>query len=165
MPEIGCSILISIADKVRRLYGRAKRRTLQELQLGLFENSGLVNAGSFASYGQRAWPRHLDRHSQNTDVLLKKARAATSQRSKGLHTHQPLWFSGFRFQGIGCGKFPIPVRLGARSAAMQFTNFLDRGSTSRTRDGQDLFRGKFPNFHPTIMHLPQIETVLFCTHL
>jgi hypothetical protein len=36
---------------------------------------------------------------------------------------------------LGCGKFPIPVWLGAPGTRVQFASFLDRCATSRTRHG------------------------------
>ena len=51
------------------------------------------------------------------------------------------------FHGLGCGKFPIPVWLGALGARVQFTSFLDRCATSRTRHGEYLFQRKFLAFH------------------
>jgi hypothetical protein len=39
------------------------------------------------------------------------------------------------FHGVGCGKFPISVWLGAQGTGVQFTRFLDRCTTSRTRHG------------------------------
>jgi len=43
-----------------------------------------------------------------------------------------------RFYCIGCGKLPVPVRLAAQRTIMQFARFTDRGTTCRTRYGDEL---------------------------
>jgi len=78
---------------------------------------------------------------------LSKPRA----RKSAAWPHRLLPFAGLQFRGLGCGQFPIPVRLGAGGAGMQFTRFLGRCTTSSTRHGQYLFRGEFPGFHNHIM--------------
>ena len=54
---------------------------------------------------------------------------------KSPRPHRQLSFAGLRFHGLGCGKFPISVWLGARGTRMQFTSLLDRRTTSRARHG------------------------------
>jgi hypothetical protein len=49
--------------------------------------------------------------------------------------HRLLSFTGLRFYGLGCGEFPISVGLVAQGTRMQFTSFLGRCTTSRTRHG------------------------------
>ena len=44
-------------------------------------------------------------------------------------------FADLGFDGLGRGKLPVAMRLGARVTGMQFTNFPDRCPTSRTRYG------------------------------
>jgi|SRR5579859_3029135 len=56
-----------------------------------------------------------------------------------------------RFHGFRCGKFPIPVRLGAWGTGMKFTNFADRRTTNSTRHSQNLLRGEFLGFHNHMM--------------
>jgi hypothetical protein len=41
--------------------------------------------------------------------------------------------AGLCFRGLGCGKFSIPVWLGARGAGVQFTSLSDRCATGITR--------------------------------
>ncbi len=53
------------------------------------------------------------------------------KKSRGLTSS----LAGLRFHVLGCGKLPVPVRLGARGTRMQFTNFPDRCTTSVTRHG------------------------------
>ncbi len=60
-------------------------------------------------------------------------------------------FAGLRFHDLGCGKFPISVWLGAQGARMQFTSFLGRCTTSRTRHGEYLFQGEVLGFHYHMM--------------
>ena len=56
-----------------------------------------------------------------------------------------------RFHGLGCGKFPISVWLGAQTTRMQFTSFLGRCTTSRTGHGEYLFQGEVLSFHHHMM--------------
>jgi hypothetical protein len=44
-------------------------------------------------------------------------------------------FPGFRFYGVGCGKLPISVWLGAKLTRIQFTCLPDSRSTGSTRNG------------------------------
>jgi hypothetical protein len=60
-------------------------------------------------------------------------------------------FLDFCFHSIGSGELPISVWFGARSARVQFTDFLDRRATSGTRHGQYLFQGQFLGLHDHIM--------------
>jgi hypothetical protein len=55
------------------------------------------------------------------------------------------------FHGLGCGKFPISVWLGAQGTGVQFTRFFDRSTTSGARHGQYLFQREFLGFHYYIM--------------
>jgi len=47
--------------------------------------------------------------------------------------HRLLSFARLRFHGLGGGKFPISVWLGAQGTRVQFTSLLAGCSTSRTR--------------------------------
>jgi hypothetical protein len=64
--------------------------------------------------------------------------------------HRLLSFSGLHFHGLGYGKFPVSVWLGAQGTRMQFTSFLGRCTASRTRHGEYLFSGEFFGFHRDI---------------
>jgi len=64
-------------------------------------------------------------------------------------TGRRLSFGGLRFHGLGCGKFPIPVWLGAQGAGMQFASFLGCCTTSWARHGQYLLAGEFFGLHET----------------
>src|ERR1700756_1700123 len=55
--------------------------------------------------------------------------------------------SGASFNGLGGGKFPIAMWLGAHGTRMQFTSFFLRCTTSRTRHGKYLFQREFLGFH------------------
>jgi hypothetical protein len=81
-------------------------------------------------------------------VLLRDNRSA--QKSAAFAS-PPLSLAGWGFQGFGCGKFPISVWLGARGTRMQFTCFIDRCTTRRTRHGQYLFQREFFGFHSHII--------------
>jgi hypothetical protein len=70
-----------------------------------------------------------------------------------------LSFAGLRFHGLSCGKFPISMWLGAQGARMQFTSFLGRRTTSRTRHGEYLFQREFLGFH---YHMMQRSTAGKC---
>jgi hypothetical protein len=67
------------------------------------------------------------------------------------------------FHGLGCGKFPIPVWLGALGARVQFTSFLDRCATSRTGHGECLFQREFLALH--YRHIMQRFEVEKCSIL
>jgi hypothetical protein len=56
-------------------------------------------------------------------------------RKRAPWPHRLLSFAGLRFRGLGCGKFPISVWLGAQGTGMQFTSFLGGCTTCRTRYG------------------------------
>lgn len=56
-----------------------------------------------------------------------------------------------RFHDLSCGKFPIPVRLGAWGTGMKFTNFPDRCTTSSTGHSHYLLRREFFGFHGHMM--------------
>jgi hypothetical protein len=62
-----------------------------------------------------------------------------------------LSFAGLRFHGVGCGEFPISVWLGAPGTRLQFTSFLGRCTTRRTRHGYYLFQSEFLGFHRNIV--------------
>jgi hypothetical protein len=49
--------------------------------------------------------------------------------------HRVLSFARLRFHGLGGGKFPISVWLGARGTRVQFTSLLVGCTPSRTRYG------------------------------
>jgi len=76
--------------------------------------------------------------------------------------HRLLSFAGLRFHDLGCGKFPISVWLGAQGTRMQFTSFLGRCTTSRTRHGEYLFQGEVLGFH---YHMMQGSTAEKCSIL
>jgi hypothetical protein len=61
--------------------------------------------------------------------------------------HRPLCFARLGFHGLGGGKFPISVWLGARGTRVQLTSLLVGCTTSRTRYGQYLFQGVVFGFH------------------
>jgi hypothetical protein len=61
--------------------------------------------------------------------------------------HRLLSFAGLHFHGLGCGRFPVSVWLGAQGTRMQFTSFLGRCTASRTRHGEYLFPGEFFGFY------------------
>jgi hypothetical protein len=65
--------------------------------------------------------------------------------------HRLLSFALAPFHSLGGGKFPIPVWLGAPGTRMQFTSFMDRCATSRTRHGEYLFQREFLAFHHQII--------------
>lgn len=71
-----------------------------------------------------------------------------------------LSFAESRFHGLRCGKFPIPVRLGAWGTGMKFTNFPDRRTASGTRHSQYLLRREFLGFH---CHMMQCWTAEKCS--
>jgi len=71
------------------------------------------------------------------------------KRSRGLAGL--LSFAGLHFHGLGCGKFSIPVWLGARGTRVQFTRLPSCCSTSRTRHGNYLPQREFLGFHNPIM--------------
>ena len=58
-----------------------------------------------------------------------------SPAQKSPWPHRLLSFALASFHGLGCGKFPISVRLGTQGTRMQFASFLGRCTTSRTRHG------------------------------
>ena len=66
--------------------------------------------------------------------------------------HRRLSFAGVRFHGLGCGKFPVSVWLGARGARIQLARLLGGGATGRTKHREDLFHREFLGFHIPIMH-------------
>jgi hypothetical protein len=68
------------------------------------------------------------------------------------------------FHGLGCGKFPISVRLGAQGARKQCTSFPDRRTASRTRHGEYLFPGEFPGFHSHMMQRSKPGKMLNIAH-
>ena len=49
--------------------------------------------------------------------------------------HQLLSFARFRFHGLGGGKFPISVWLGAQGTRVQFTSLVLGRTTGRTGYG------------------------------
>jgi hypothetical protein len=56
-------------------------------------------------------------------------------RKRALWPHGLLSFARLFFHGLGCGKFPIPVWLGAWGTRVQFTSLPDRCPTSVTGHG------------------------------
>ena len=46
-----------------------------------------------------------------------------------------LWFAALIFYGVGGGKLPISVRLGAKLTRIQFTRLPDGRATVSTRNG------------------------------
>jgi hypothetical protein len=71
-----------------------------------------------------------------------------------------LWPDGFHrdggdglgcFDGIGGGKFPVAMGLGARGTGMEFTHFPDGSATRSARHRGYLFGGEFSGFHHHIM--------------
>lgn len=60
------------------------------------------------------------------------------------------------FHSVGSGELPISVWFGARSARVQFTNFLDRGTTNKTGHEQYLLQREFLGLHEsTVQRLQQ----------
>jgi hypothetical protein len=59
---------------------------------------------------------------------IKKSHCAKNDRA----APDQLFSVDFRFNGFRRRKLSIPVRFGARSAAMQFANFPGRGTTGGT---------------------------------
>jgi hypothetical protein len=78
--------------------------------------------------------------------------------------HRLLSFAGLHFQGLGCGKFPVSVWLGAQGTRMQFTSFLGRCTARRTRHGEYLFPGEFFGFHRDIMQRSPAGKMLNIAH-
>ena len=81
-------------------------------------------------------------HSQGRKLV--KSEQLLGNLSKALFR---LSFALASFHGLGCGKFPIPVWLGAPGTRVQFTSCLDRCATSRTGHGEYLFQREFFAFH------------------
>ncbi len=54
-------------------------------------------------------------------------------RTKTPSPHRLSPLAGLCFRGLGCGKFSIPMWLGARGAGVQFTSLSDRCATGITR--------------------------------
>jgi hypothetical protein len=63
------------------------------------------------------------------------AEAARCFRKRAPWPHRLLSFAGLRFHGLGCGKFPISVWLGAQGIRLQFTDFRGLCTTSWARHG------------------------------
>ena len=82
----------------------------------------------------------------------EKASRRLSERS-GLPPDLPavIAFAELHLYGLGCGKFPITMWLGAKGARMQFARFLGSCTTSRTRHGQYLFQCEILGFHYRMM--------------
>jgi hypothetical protein len=75
-------------------------------------------------------------------------------------------FWGRRFQRIGCGKPPVPVRLAAQCTRMQFARFPNRGTTRGTRNSNELLRSKFSGFHKLLLtSLSKIRAGIICSIL
>jgi hypothetical protein len=75
-----------------------------------------------------------------------------------------LSLAGLGFHGVGGGEFPVPMRLTALRAGMQFARFLNLRPARGTRHRNDLFQGQFLGFHQPIMQVSTMGKMLNFAH-
>jgi CRP/FNR family transcriptional regulator, cyclic AMP receptor protein len=78
--------------------------------------------------------------------------------------HRLLSFAGLHFHGLGCGKFPVSVWLGAQGTRMQFTSFLGRCTQVGQGTEGICFRVSALGFHRDIMQRSPAGKVLNTAH-